>query len=70
MTYELTNEEKISIVNSHLKNLELSIYNVSLSILEEESKSVPDDSSLTTLNSDLTNLNSRKAALLAELNSL
>jgi len=34
MTYELTNEEKISIISQHLKNLEYSKYNLEVSMME------------------------------------
>ena len=41
MTYELTNEEKSKVVETRLKSLEYSIYNVNLSKREENAKSTP-----------------------------
>jgi hypothetical protein len=37
MAYVLTNEEKIGIVEQHLRNLEYSKFNVSISLIEESS---------------------------------
>jgi hypothetical protein len=70
MTYELTTQEKTDILNQHLRNLELSIYNLTLSILEEEAKSTPEAAILSSYNSDLSDLNAKKTALLDELASL
>jgi hypothetical protein len=70
MTYTLTTQEKTDIINQHLRNLELSIYNLELSVLEEESKSTPEAAILTSYNSDLSDLNAKKTALLDELASL
>jgi hypothetical protein len=70
MTYELTTQEKTDILNQHLRNLELSIYNLSLSILEEEAKSTPEAETLSSYNSDLSDLNAKKEVLLDELASL
>ena len=70
MTYELTTQEKTDILNQHLRNLELSIYNLSLSILEEEAKSTPEAETLSAYNSDLSDLNAKKEVLLDELASL
>ena len=70
MTYTLTTQEKTDIINQHLRNLELSSYNLELSVLEEESKSTPEAAILTSYNSDLSDLNAKKTALLDELASL
>lgn len=70
MTYTLTTQEKTDIINQHLRNLELSIYNLTLSVLEEESKSTPESAILASYNSDLSDLNARKQVLLDELASL
>jgi hypothetical protein len=70
MTYELTAQEKTDIINQHLRNLELSIYNLTLSVLEEEAKSTPESAILASYNSDLSDLNAKKTVLLDELASL
>ena len=35
MTLELTNEEKVTIINSHLKNLAYNKFNIEISVIEE-----------------------------------
>jgi len=70
MTYELTNEEKAAIVNQHIKNLELNIYNLQLSLLEENAVASPNAASVSSLNNQLTEVNAKKTALLAELDDL
>lgn len=67
MTTILTNEEKIAIVNQHMKNLEYSIYNLEISVIEEEAVSTPDPTKISDINSDISELNLKKAALTAEL---
>lgn len=66
MTTQLTNEEKIGIINSHLKNLEYNKFNIDMSIVEENAKSTPDSSTLSSLNSQLSEINVQIAALEAE----
>lgn len=70
MTYELTNEEKISIVNQHLKNLEYSAFNLSLSVIEEQAATNPNAESISSLNSQIAEINAKKVVLLAELEEL
>ena len=66
MTTQLTNEEKISIINSHLKNLEYNKFNIEMSIVEESAKSTPDSSNLSSLNSQASEIDVQIAALNAE----
>lgn len=66
MTIQLTNEEKISIINSHLKNLEYNKFNIEMSIIEENAKSTPDSSTLSSLNSQVSEIDVQIAALNAE----
>ena len=66
MTTQLTNEEKISIINSHLKNLEYNKFNIEMSIVEENAKSTPDSSTLSSLNSQVSEIDVQVAALNAE----
>jgi hypothetical protein len=70
MAYELSVQEKTDIINQHLRNVELSRYNLQLSIMEEEAKSEQDEQILEALNSNLSDLNAKKSVLLAELSSL
>jgi ABC-type phosphate transport system auxiliary subunit len=66
----LTNQEKIDIVNQHLKNVNYSLYNLSLSVVEENAVSEPNSDSLANLNAQISDLNAKKTTLEAELQSL
>lgn len=66
----LTNEEKINIINSHLKNLEYNKFSIEISIVEENAKNNPLAETLTSLNAQISEIDSQVAALQAELASL
>jgi hypothetical protein len=66
----LTNEEKTTIINQHIKNLEYSKFNAQISIVEENAKSEPETDVLTSLNAQLADYTSRITALTAELDKL
>lgn len=66
----LSNEEKISIANQHLKNVEIKLYNLELSIIEENAKVDPDSSSLSILQTALQDINAQRNALEAEIESI
>jgi hypothetical protein len=66
----LTNEDKISLINQHKRNVEFSKYNVELSIIEENAVSDPNEETLSGLNEQVADLNSKIAALDAELAAL
>ena len=66
----LTNQEKIDIVNQHLKNVNYSLYNLSLSVVEENAVSEPNSDSIANLNAQISDLNAKKTTLEAELQSL
>lgn len=68
--YELSNEEKSSVIVTHLRNLSYSKYNTEVSIVEEQALAVPSQETLTQLNSQLSGVESKIAALVIELDSL
>jgi hypothetical protein len=70
MAIELTNEEKTTIVNSHLKNLVYNKYNLTISVIEENAKTSPNSDTLSSLNSQISEIDDQMAALQAELASL
>lgn len=70
MTYELTNEEKMAIVNQHLKNLEYNKYNLKVSLIEKESVSSLQDKSFETLINQINDIDKQQAALKFELDTL
>ena len=70
MSVELTNEEKASIVQQHLKSLEFSIYNLNLSLIELNAMTMPNQQDIDNITLQLSDVESKKAALQTELNSL
>ena len=70
MTYELTNEEKISIISQHLKNLEYSKYNLEVSMLELTSGTNPKQESITDTQAQIDSIVAQQTALNAEVASL
>ena len=70
MTYELSTEEKVSIVNQHLRNISFKKYNLDLSLVEEQALSAPNQERIAVINSDMAEVVAQTAALLLELESL
>jgi hypothetical protein len=65
--YELSNDEKVTVIITHLRNLSYTKYNTELSIIEEESLSAPSAENLAQLNAQLILVNTKVSALVAEL---
>jgi hypothetical protein len=70
MTYELSMDEKVSIVNQHLRNISFKKYNLDLSLVEEQALSAPNQERIAVINSDMAEVVAQTAALLLELESL
>jgi len=70
MTILLTPEEKLQIVEQHLKTVLFSEYNIHLSLIEANAASTPNQSNIDSLNAQTTDIAAQKAALLKEINSL
>jgi uncharacterized protein involved in exopolysaccharide biosynthesis len=70
MTIELTQEEKIQIINNHIKNLKSNKYNLELSVIEESSIEEPGSDKITNLNKEISDTNDRISALEAEIAKL
>ncbi len=70
MSIDLTNEEKLNIVNQHLKVVDYAIYGYQLDLLEAEAVATPDASFVTSLNERSSNANLKRTALVEEKNSL
>ena len=66
MTYILTNEEKVNIVEQHLKNLEYSRFNLGISLIEE-SVSASNDASISSLKEQLSSIDAKIEVLKQEL---
>lgn len=70
MVYTLSNEEKISIIDQHLKNLEYNRYNLEISMIEITSATFPKEESIENLQAEIDSIASQQAALAAELAAL
>jgi hypothetical protein len=70
MVYELTNEEKSSIIEQHLKNLEYNRYNLEISMIELTSATISKDESVADLQIEIDSIESQQAALISQLASL
>ena len=70
MTYELTNEEKISIIDQHLKNLEYSKYNLKISLVEMGSGNVTNPENIKNTEMQIDSINEKQKVLNQEINIL
>jgi hypothetical protein len=67
---ELTKEEKISVINQHIKNLQNNKYNIELTIIEENSVPEPNSLVMSSLDVQLENANKKITALNLEKTKL
>jgi hypothetical protein len=70
MTYQLTNEEKRSIINQHLKNLEFNRYNLEISLIEVNAAGESSKESAEDIQAQINLIISKQTSLNAELASL
>ncbi len=70
MAIELTNEEKLNIVNQHIKSIDYSIYGLELDIIEAQAIGSPDNTHVTSLTDRLADANLKRVALVEEKSSL
>ena len=70
MVYTLTNEEKIDIINQHLKNLEYSKFNSEISLVEESAAIEPQQNLIDEIQGQIDSINAKKTVLLSEIASL
>jgi hypothetical protein len=68
--YVLTNEEKSSIIDSHLRTLAYSKYNLQVNLMEELAAETPSSDAIASVNSQISSVNSKIEALVSELSSL
>ena len=66
----LNNEEKLSIVNQHIKNVEYNKYNLQISLIEENAVSSPNAEAISSLNAQIASNDLKLAALEEEKNNL
>lgn len=63
---ELTDYEKASIINRHIKDCVTSIFELNLDLIAENAVDSSNQNTLDSINDELVRQNARKAALLAE----
>ena len=66
----LSNQDKIGIVQQHIKNLQLNKYNLEVSIIEENALENPAQSTLDNLNLQISDVVAKLAVLDTELANL
>ena len=70
MPTTLTNEEKLNIVNQHIKSVDYNIYGYELDLIQANAVSLPDVAQIAAINSRISDANAKKAALVSEKDSL
>lgn len=63
----LSKEEKLQIINSHMRSVDYLKYGLEIDMIQENSKSNPNQSNLTTLQNQIDDCDSQLAALNSEL---
>ena len=63
MAYTLSKEEKLSIIDSHRRNLAYNKYNLEMTKIQEEAKDSPSSVALEDLNSKINEISDQIAAL-------
>jgi hypothetical protein len=66
MTTLLTNADKLSVVNQHIKSIDFQLYNLELDLLEANAETTPNADNISSLNGRVTSLNAKRAVLAAE----
>ena len=66
----LSNVEKISIIDQHIKNLEYKKYNLEISLIEENAVASSDATNFSTLNAQISALSLKLSALQTEKSGL
>lgn len=70
MTIELTNDEKLNIVNQHIKSVDYSLYGAQLDLIEIQATANPDAAQVSNINNRITAATAKRAALVEEKDSL
>jgi hypothetical protein len=70
MTSTLSNEEKLNIVNQHIKSIDFSIYGLQLDLMESQAIDTPDPIQVSSTSGRIASANSRRAVLVEERDSL
>ena len=66
----LTNEEKLSIVNQHIKSIDYILYGYQLELMQANAVSLPDAGQISAINARIAESNAKRTALVTEKDSL
>jgi hypothetical protein len=66
MTTLLTNADKLSVVNQHIKGIDFQLYNLELDLLEANAEATPNAENISSINGRVTSLNAKRAVLATE----
>jgi hypothetical protein len=66
MTTLLTNADKLSVVNQHIKGIDFQLYNLELDLLEANAEATPNTENISSINGRVASLNAKRVALAAE----
>lgn len=66
----LTNADKLSIVNQHIKTLDYAIYNAELDLIEANAEATPNTENIASINARITALNAKRTVLAEEAATL
>jgi hypothetical protein len=68
--YDLTAEDKISVINSHIKNINYNKFNAELVVIEENAKTTPSTVKIAEANATITEAEAQITALEAQIEAL
>lgn len=67
---DLSNEEKIGIINQHIKSSLVNSFNLQMSLIEEQSNNTPNQTTVDALNSQISIEENKQQALQAQIAEL
>lgn len=70
MSYELTSDEKITIINNHLRSVAYKKFSAEIELIAESAVSSPNTIKVAELNAEIAKCESQIAALTTEIESL
>jgi hypothetical protein len=66
MTTLLTNADKLSVVNQHIKSIDFQLYNLELDLLEANAEATPNTENISSLNVRVSSLTAKRVVLATE----
>lgn len=66
----LTNEEKIGVIESHIKNVQYNKYNAEITLIEENALAAPSTTNIQRANESIASANAQITALEAQITAL